>query len=339
MWRWPFIVGLLLINSSFAAPVTQGPTSEEEAVILWSEGQKAYEEQRHMDAIHTLERLVARYPGQPGYVKAHFLLAKSFLALDRSQDAISPLKAFIELNPTREDSIQARLALGDAYVSTKKFQEAYLLGLELDRIFSKYKASDDFIIENLLIKSRAQLGLKHEDQALASLSSAERMISPSTSLPVQGKTSLLSLKYKLKECSLLPTREHLREEQILDQLERKGLCLLEALLIYQKALKSQDQMASGKATEAMVEGFNQYRQACQEVPPPPRIHKASQSPLTTRTPDELRRYRQELKVVLQKNCKKNIEKTLGLLSTWSHSWPKSTQDFATNLTKALQLQE
>ncbi len=45
-----------IFSSSMAAPTSSGPTSDEEAEIIWTEGQKALEESRYQASVNYLQR-------------------------------------------------------------------------------------------------------------------------------------------------------------------------------------------------------------------------------------------------------------------------------------------
>src|SRR5690242_18744119 len=112
MWLWRSVVMFLLVSSSYGAPTSLGPTSNEEAEILWKQGQSALQNSEFQDAANSLQRFVDRYPSKPGYLKAHLLLGKALFGLGKAQESLAPFKYFISATGTRIESIEARLAIG-----------------------------------------------------------------------------------------------------------------------------------------------------------------------------------------------------------------------------------
>ena len=61
--RARYRINLPVVTTSLAVETSNGPTSPQEADILWNDGQKAFEKGQYQDAINDLQRLVDRYPG------------------------------------------------------------------------------------------------------------------------------------------------------------------------------------------------------------------------------------------------------------------------------------
>ena len=106
----------LVPTSAYAVETGNGPTSQQESDILWTDGQKAFDTGAYQDAVNDLSRLVDRYPGSTGYLEAHRLLGRSLMLLGRTAEAIAPLQAYITATGNRELGLTTRLWLGDAYL-------------------------------------------------------------------------------------------------------------------------------------------------------------------------------------------------------------------------------
>jgi tetratricopeptide (TPR) repeat protein len=308
MWRWRLVLLILITHTSFGAPTSLGPTSEEEAATLWREGRLAMDDSRFQDAVNSLERMVARYAGKPGYLEAHLLLGEALLELGKSEMAVVPLKYYITANPNQLNSARARIALGHSYLNLNKLHEAYLVTLELDKMRTRHKLSSDILLETLLIKAQAQLGLKHESKAISALESAEKQLSEQNSPQIKGKIYGLQLQLKFSECEQLPSKGNLDEGQIRNQLDRRGTCLLEALLLFHKILKMGDLRSAGIAVNQVNHAFKSYSVSCADPPPPPLAKKRSAL--------ETRRYREELTDLLAQECQKKAADALDLLASW-----------------------
>src|SRR5690242_3498514 len=99
MWPWLLAPCLILNNSicSFAGEKTNpakaeppihasstGPTSRQDADIVWKEGREAFDRGDFDTAAFQLQRLVDRYPGERGYLDAHLILGKCRIELKES---------------------------------------------------------------------------------------------------------------------------------------------------------------------------------------------------------------------------------------------------------------
>lgn len=267
-----------LITLSFhqihAAPTSVGPTSEEESIVLWGEGDLAVQQSKFSDAIPYLQRLIDRYPGTRNYLQAHLLLGRSYFETKRCEEAVPPLKYFISANGMNPSSAKARLWLGQCYLELKKFHESDLTTRELDQMDKKLKLSSDIILENLLIKSQALFGLRYENPATAALESALRQLTAANSALVRGKAFNLQLRYKFLVCSRFPSSGPLDETQIRDQLDRRGTCLLETLLVFKNILDTKDAAAVKLAVDQTERAFTEYQKICSAPPLPPQIQKS-----------------------------------------------------------------
>lgn len=301
---------------SEAAPTSLGPTSPEEAQFLWKESQTALRELRYQDAVTLLQRYVDRYAGEPNTLKAHALLGKALLEIGEPKKAISVLRDFLGSSQNLVDSLEATIDLGRSYLTQNLFTEAYLASLEMSRFSAHLKSSSDSQMEILLIRSQALLGLKHQARAQNALESAEKRIINKTSPAITGRIFDLKLQIKLQHCETLPGIGPLDEAQLRDQLERRGTCLLEALLIFQKVLKTGDLKYSGAAAAQMNEAYNNYARECTH----PKSRKEGGKP---RTLKESVQYQVELASVLTRDLKFKSTHALELIDSWKTELPDS----------------
>jgi tetratricopeptide (TPR) repeat protein len=309
MWRWLLLTILCLVTPlSLAAPTSSGPTSIQEAQLLWQEGESASKEFRYQDAINALQRYIDRYPGQPSYLKAHLLLGEAFLKLEKYEKAIHPLKSYISSSHATEDNARARLGLIQTYLELKKFHEAYLTTLEINQLESKVHLPSDLLLESYLLKSQALLGLNRTDEAIEVLSATDKKISTETKSYVKAHAYQLQLRLKSLHCARFPTKDPLDESQIRDQLDRRGTCLLESLLSFHKVLQSGDLRYAALTAAHVTEAFNTYSQKCHSPPLP--VFKEK------RTAKQLKSTTTELVDRLDQDCKSKLLTALDLLNSW-----------------------
>jgi len=313
------------------SPSSAGPAYPEEARILWEDGQKAHQEGRHQDAVNALQRLVDRYPGYEGYLNAHLMLAKSRLELGTPKLAIAPLRYFIGASAVTNDSLQARLWLGRAYLETRQFHEAYLTSLEIQNQKNRdARVPGDMLSEALLIKGWALLGLGRVERATKTLDAAKASLTASSSPSVRGETPRLELELKLRGCRKLPTSKILDEAQIHNQLDRRGTCLLEALLLFHKIIEAGDPKAAKLGEDQLRTGFRSFADLCAKPPMPPAIAPKN------RTAKQLKQYRAELAYALQQECQKKYASALDLLTGWKESAPAPTSEALNQLSLEIQ---
>jgi tetratricopeptide (TPR) repeat protein len=338
MWRWPsipmtllqniklfqsrplaaafFLISLFLISpfliypldDCYAAPTSLGPTSPEEAQILWKEGQQSYKESRFQDAVNQLGRYVDRYPGSSGFTEAHFLLGKSYFELKRTPEALKAFKYYLNSKGITSDSAEARVWLGRSYLKLKKFEEALQVSRELER--TKPQLTPPITLWKYLIQSRALVGLGHETRAGNAIEVAEHDISDTTSKEVIGQIFAIKLQVKVMSCRHLQTWVPLTENQALSLNDRRGTCLLEALLIFNKVLKTESPSATAEAATQLIQAFEAYQIACKHPAPP------KPTPGHRRTAQELKSYSAELSEFLLKNYQSNTRRALELLDSW-----------------------
>jgi tetratricopeptide (TPR) repeat protein len=320
MWRWPSMRRILLPSfslialslilprgPSYGVPTSLGPTSQEEAQILWQDGQTSYAEARFQDTVNQLSRYVDRYPGNPGFLEAYFLLGRSYFELKRFKEALKTFQYYITSKGITPASAEANVWVGRSYLELGKFQEALQVSIELDQLQS---LPPEIILWKLLIKSRALLSLGHEAKASNTINIAEHEISETTSKALIGHINTLKLQAKTMSCARLKALAPLDETQALSLIERRGTCLLEALLTFNKILKTEDPTSAAEAATHLNKAFEAYKKACIHPPLPKPIHGH------TRTFKEMKSYRAELAELLLKNYRENSLHAFTLLNSW-----------------------
>lgn len=291
-----------------------GPTSAEERALLWKEGKAAHLAGNHVEAVRLLQRLVDRYPSAPGYLDAHLLLGRSLLALGDPKAAVAPLKYFIQgssngKSPQADLADSARLALVKAQLALSKPREAYLLAEETLARAIKRK-NQLIVIEALVAKGNSQIGLNQDARARRSLESARAGLKDSSpksdDRALEGMATVLGLNLKARDCERFPSAKRLEEDQVRDQLDRRGDCLLEAQLLYKDLLAIAHDPSSREGTSVLASAFADYLVACRNPP----------DPVGNRSQAELKRYRGELEIVLRVDCAAKIKKAMEFAEGW-----------------------
>jgi tetratricopeptide (TPR) repeat protein len=296
---------------------SNGPTSPEEASILWSEGRKAFEAGRFEEAIPPLQRLVDRYPAQEGYTDAHLYLGVALTRTGKAAQAIDPLRYYVEAKGKTLDGIKGRLELGAAYVEANRADEAYLTALE---VLKAKGVPADFSIRGLLLKAEALLEQGHDLRAWQSVDSGRKQIAQNQSeihrSDLLGHAQYLGLRIKARDCARLPSRGPLDEAQTRAQLARRGTCELEGLIKFKDTAETGDPTWSKRAADELIRSLEEYDQACSRPP----------VPKGKRTAAELDRYRAELVAVITRDCRAKYSKGEEMIASWRKAWNQPGKD-------------
>lgn len=320
MWRWLLINLIFIPNVCVSAPTSAGAVSSEESQILWNDGSKAYSIGQYQDAVNSLERYVARYPGSPHYFQSQLLLGKSWFELNRPKDAERILKDFLNSPSPLVDQAEAKIYLGLSHIQLNKFQEALLLSKEIEQIQKKTSLPSPFIIQSLLLKAKALAGLHHTPKALQAMDSAGELLEKEPNQKLFGQLLIFQLQLKLHDCFRYPSYSPLDEGQIRNQIEQKGVCLLEGLLIYRKLLKNGEIQSLALADNEMIDAFHNYNLTCSHPLSKQNFKK------TKLTPQEMKNYQRELTDRVLQDCKEKWISALGLLKSWQdHLSPPSSR--------------
>ena len=305
----------LLIALTFSVPVwaadsgnSSGPTSDSEAKILWREGKADFEAKKFEEAARTLSRYVDRYPSYPGYLDAQLLLGMSYLSLKQPEKALKYLKYYTEALGNSTDSMRGRLPLGQSYLLLKKFNEAYLVSEELIRFTATKTFPPGFNLKALLLKTEALIGMNRDARANQALDAFRKELkkdpdAEASDLRAPFRFSELTL--KTRSCSKFPSQGPLDEAQIRSQLIRKGDCLLEASTIFMELIRTGDEDWVKPAIPLLGSSYQSYINNCTTPPNPP----------GKRTAQELASYKQELTMLLKKDGRAKMDRTLEILNT------------------------
>ena len=295
-----------------------GAKSADEAKVLWQDAQKLKQEGKFKEAADELERFIARYPAATGFTEAHGLLGETYLLLNQPLKALKPLQFALEsyasASPTRAQLLLLRTT---ALVMLKRWNEALLSANEVQ---AKAPANPELHAHASLLKGESLAGLKEKSRAHQALDSARGEFAAGLTPELQQEAFMLDMELKLFECSLLPGKGALSEEQARDQMNRRGTCLLEGVQKYlllfknkQSDKQSDDKRVMMKATDLLTNALAQHRLKCANPPPPlPLVTERGPEP---RTPMQLKRYRAELAFTLKKECKENFKQAADFLES------------------------
>lgn len=312
-----------------------GAKSDDEAKTLWQDAQKFKQEGKLKEAAAELERFVARYPAAPGFTEAHGLLGETYLLLNQPLKALKPLQFALEAHPSAS-STRAGLQLTrtTGLVMLKRWNEALLSANE---ILLKAPKNPELLAHASLLKGEALAGLKEKLRAQQSLESARSEFAAGLTPELQQEASMLEMELKLNDCSLLPSKGSLSEDQAREQMNRRGVCLLEGVQKYVLLFKQPSSVESTrehsnervitKATDLLSQAFTLHQMRCKNPPPPlPLVTDQvnSQKP-KPRTQVQLKRYRAELAFTLEKECRENFRQAAEALESVDLSKVSSLQ--------------
>ncbi len=298
-------------------------TPQNEAKTLWIESQSALTHNDLENAIYFLKQFVSRYPGQPDFLKAQILLGSALRKSGKTEESIPYFTDYIRNTQINPDSIQARLELSQAYLDTKKFSEAHLAVLEAEKALQT-RPNLELRIPVLFMKAQSWIALDRDFQAFQLIESLEKQFMQGSDLKMKGKGYNLKITAKTHLCAQLNLKGNLNESQIHNQIERRGLCLLEALLIFQKTLQIGHHPFIDSTTIELEKAFSDYHQACSHPPAP-----------KSRTRQAQNQFQKELADWLIPECQKKSSTALELLDSWKPQFPNATQSAALRLSQLL----
>ncbi len=322
MWQWQFIISIALTlnapSSLASSPTTATSNTAEEAALLWKNGKEAFDKKAFFEAAQSFQKIVDHYPAHFNYLDSQLLLGKSYIELKKPDSAIIVLKNYIRSSSLTKQSdsyIQAKLWLGTAYIHKHLFNEAYLAALELE----KFKLPPNFEIPRLLLKAQSLMGKEQDPYAERTLDSAKNLLySEGTNSAHQAPYATVNLLLKLKHCSKFPSPGKLDESQMIDQLNRRGTCLLEAVLIYKEILNSQSEFHIEQAQGLIQNSFSDYLKKC-NLP-----YNEHVLPQGKRTKPELEKHVTELSLKLKEDYSKKQTNALDLLVSWKSKFPAAS---------------
>lgn len=282
------------VPAAMETPKPTPPTlSQEEldrSLVLWNSGMEAFLARRYPDAIASLSQYLEKFPGQSNALEARFYLGQSYLFGKKPDEAVKKLQSYIEAAGKHPQVNEARIYLGTAYLDLKKNTEAYLVSEEL---LSQPELPTTLRAKSLMLRAHAQSGLKQNVEAEKTLSVFQSLAERDPELEQELATSyLVTLFLKANHCDRLPSAKALQEDQVLDQLGRKGLCILEMGNQLARASRklAADELKSG--VEAVEMSWKNLIQACQ-APPLERGKKSK---------TQWAKAKQELAIRLRESC-------------------------------------
>jgi len=215
-------------------------------------------------ATKLLEEYVNRYPGTPESVDARYHLAQSHLFSKNPGAAIPVFLSVIETRGRSELGNEARTYLGQSYLDAAKFSEAYLVS---DELLDQKELGATFRAKALLIRAHAQAGLGQNLEAEKTLVAFQAVAENDPELERETANSfLVSLLLKSNRCDALPSSKALPEDQILDQMARKGICVLEMGTLLARAAKRLSDDEISQAAETLATSLKSYQRHCDSPP-------------------------------------------------------------------------
>jgi len=328
MWLWLLIQTALFQSADLtslqlisfqevrAAETSTGPTSQEEADVLWNDGKSAYDAEEFAKAIPLFQRLVDRYPGFSGYLEAHRYLGRAYLFNDQAKMSIPPLRYYITATADRELSIRARIWLAEANLAMGKPHEAFLSSIEIEKSPS---ADPQTFAEGEIMKAHTLIALKEDERAQKVLDAVKQKPIVDTDPVLKGQAAQVELQLKIRDCGKPITQSSkggpesgMDELKVQDAYSRRAICLQEALVLVRHAVDSagtgKDLMTLKQAQGEILRGFIAYNHAIQN--PPLAAHHASQTTL------QKKQYKDELVDHLQGDLRRTYQEATASLTTW-----------------------
>src|SRR6185437_5970364 len=263
----------------------------------------AFQEGHYQDAINSLQRLVDRYPGYPGYLEAHRYLGRSLMLVNRPADAEKPLRSYINATGDRKLGIQTRLWLAEDELMLSKANQAYLTTLAVEKETKERGPHPDqsLYAQSQFLKTRALLAMNQDRRAQRVLDSIALSPAVESNPMLKGGLARTQIELKLRSCAKLPvTGSHAKpmtDGQARDQFSQRALCLQEALALFETAAESGDSQTATDAGHRISEAYRAYAMAVRNPPPPIGLRP------TESTPEQKKQYKVELVDRLERDRK------------------------------------
>lgn len=288
-------------------PSTVGPAIEGDAGTLWMEGRTHFGNSRYNEAATAFQRLIDRYPSARNYLEAHLLLGLTRLRLNQPEPAAESLKYYITATSVNDESLRARLALGQVYLATHKNHEALLSAMEVIKASSNLTVREPHLLEAYLNKAWALIGLNrdsHAKQTLDAFWTKARKRQDLDNLKTQA--SRIGLELKLRTCARLPGKGALAESLTRPRIKQRSSCMLETLIAFNESLSLPDDEWILASQKAVLNGFTTLAHVCANPPAPP----------GRRSQIQLKRYRDELVDALTKDFEETRKQAADFLESW-----------------------
>jgi hypothetical protein len=299
----------LLLRQASAQETSSGPTSEEEAGILWKDGEAAFKNEDYTKVIPLLQRLIDRYPGHAGYLEAHRYLGRAYLFTHQAGKSVAPFKYYITATGDRGLGLRTRIWLSEAFMELGKNHEAFLSAQEVEKAENP---GQELFAEALLFKARALLGLNESERAGKIYDSVREKTVVQTDPELKSQAELIELEMKVSECKKLPNQKKLDEMDVRRQFAQRSLCLEEALVQTKKVLdpaaEAKNSLTSAHAFKTILDGFEDYNKALKNPPSSPDARKLSAA--------QNKQYKAELGDILKQDRKKAYREATSTISGW-----------------------
>lgn len=234
------------------------------AAELWSTAMEKFAARNFRAAAKLLEEYVNRFPGTPESLDARYHLAQSHLFSKNPGAAIPVFLAVIETRGRSDLGNEARTYLGQSYLDDSKFSEAYLVS---DELLDQKDLGGTFRAKALLIRAHAQAGLGQNLEAEKTLVAFQTVAESDPELERETANSfLVSLLLKSNRCDALPSAKAMPEDQILDQMARKGICVLEMGTLLARAARRLNDEEISQAADTLSISYRNYNRGC-DTPP------------------------------------------------------------------------
>jgi tetratricopeptide (TPR) repeat protein len=309
----------LIIPQALAQDTSSGPTSEEEAGILWKDGEAAFKSEDYPKAITLLQRLVDRYPGHEGYLEAHRYVGRAYLFNHQAEKSIAPFQYYITATGDRNLALRTRIWLAEAYIELGKFHEALLSAQEVEKTKD---AAPELFAEAELIKARALLSLQENERAGRVYDAVREKTIIQSDSELKSQAELINLELKVRECKKLPskTEKKLGELEVRRLFARRSLCLQEALVetknVLDPAVEAKNALTSINAFKTLLRGFSEYNVAVKNPPSSPEARKLNAA--------QNKQYKAELVDILEQDRVKAYLDANSTVASWQKTDPASS---------------
>jgi len=238
------------------------PAIASDAQSVWNQGMEQFLARKYPAAITSLKSYLNRFPGEINALDARFYLGQSYLFGKKPKEAVTYLQSFIEAGGKLPQVNEARRYLGSAYLDLNQFTEAYLVSEEL---LIQTDLSNHSRARALLLRAQAQTGLKQNFEAEKSLITFQTVADRDPELEGElAESYLVSLDLKRAQCAMLPSAKTLPEDQLLDQISRKGLCVLEMGASLVKGSSKLDVPHLSEAATTLESAWKSLQKACEK---------------------------------------------------------------------------
>lgn len=277
-------------------PTAVGPRRGDEAQFLIDDARESTKNGDLDTAARDLDRLIARYPGTPGYLQAHLQLGEVQILRQKPALAVAPLKVYVQAMASDPTVHHARIKLAQAYFEMGQHENVLALSNELLSDNLKPKPTTDERLEALLLKSQAYTGMGDTRVARRALDAFLTESGEKAPDTLAGHWAFAEVLVQSRLCGrILPPSMKPTEGQTKLGVRERSSCTQKLLDPVLTALKSPQEVGGywlKKGTETVNSSWRALQRLCESPPSPP----------DARTPVELKKYRAELSVLLNKEC-------------------------------------